>query len=77
MHSKLTERGAQMLDGAPPFLHERFVSRFAQVDAARQAAVIGALEDVADMMGAPAAARAGELVTPIPLEAELKPLDAA
>ena len=77
VHSKLTARGAQMLDGAPPFLHERFVSRFAQVDAARQAAVIGALEDVADMMGAPAAARAGELVTPIPLEAELKPLDAA
>jgi DNA-binding MarR family transcriptional regulator len=57
VHSKLTERGAQMLDGAPPFLHERFVSGFA------------------DMMGAPAARR-GEALPP-PLEAELKPLDAA
>lgn len=75
VHSKLTERGAQMLDGAPPFLHERFVSAFAKVDAARQAAVVAALEQVADMMGAPAARR-GEALPP-PLEAELKPLDAA
>lgn len=75
VHSKLTERGAQMLDGAPPFLHERFVSAFARLDGARQAAVIGAIEEVADMMGAPAARR-GEAL-PAPLEAELKPFDAA
>jgi len=75
VHSKLTERGAQMLDGAPPFLHERFVSGFAKVDAARQSALVAALEQVADMMGAPAARRDEAL--PAPLEAELKPLDAA
>lgn len=75
VHSKLTERGAQMLDGAPPFLHERFVSGFAKVDAARQSALVAALEQVADMMGAPAAHR--DEVLPPPLEAELKPLDAA
>lgn len=77
VHSKLTERGAQMLDGAPPFLHERFVSGFAKIDSARQAALIGALEQVADIMGAPAAGRTESLPAPLPLEAELKPLDAA
>jgi len=75
VHSKLTERGAQMLDGAPPFLHERFVSGFAKVNAERQTALVAALEEVADMMGAPAARRGVTL--PPPLEAELKPLDAA
>jgi len=77
VHSKLTEQGARMLDGAPPFLHERFVSGFAKVDAARQAALIAALEEVADMMGAPAARRSEALPAPLPLEAELKPQDAA
>lgn len=76
VHSKLTERGAQMLDGAPPFLHERFVSGFARVDGARQAALVGALEQVADLMGAPAA-RGEPPPATLPLEAELKPLDAA
>jgi DNA-binding MarR family transcriptional regulator len=75
VHSKLTDRGAQMLDGAPPFLHERFVSGFARIDSARQAALIAALEQVADTMGAPADRR-GEAL-PAPLEAELKPLDTA
>ncbi len=78
VHSRLTEQGARMLDGAPPFLHERFVSGFARLDAARQATVMGALEQVADIMGAPPAARrSGALPAPLPLEAELKPLDAA
>lgn len=76
VHSKLTGRGAQMLDGAPPFLHERFVSGFARLDAARQSALVGALEQVADIMGAPAARRGEALPAPLPLEAELKPLDA-
>jgi len=75
VHSRLTERGAQMLDAAPPFLHERFVSRFAQLDAARQAVLIGALEDVAEMMGAPARREDDALPAPLPLEAEIGPLD--
>jgi hypothetical protein len=75
VHSRLTERGAQMLDAAPPFLHERFVSRFAQRDAARQAVLIGALEDVADMMGAPERRGEDALPAPLPLEAEIGPLE--
>jgi DNA-binding MarR family transcriptional regulator len=71
VHSRLTERGAQTLDAAPPFLHERFVSRFALLDAARQAVLIGALEDVADLMGAAPAPRGEEA---LPLEAEIDPL---
>jgi DNA-binding MarR family transcriptional regulator len=75
VHSRLTERGAQMLDAAPPFLHERFVSRFAQADSERQALLIGALEDVADMMGAPAPRGEELLPAAIPLEAEIGPLE--
>ena len=75
VHSRLTDRGAQMLDAAPPFLHERFVSRFAQLDAARQAVLIGALEDVAEMMGAPAPREGDALPAPLPLEAEIGPLE--
>jgi len=76
VHSRLTERGAQMLDAAPPFLHERFVSRFAQLDTARKAVLIGALEDVADLMGAPTP-KAGEAPpAELPLEAEIGPLEA-
>ena len=77
VHSRLTLRGAQMLDGAPPFLHERFVSAFAQLEAKQQGSLVGALEQVADLMGAPAAPPAPALPAPLPLEAELKPLDAA
>ena len=76
VHSRLTARGAQTLDDAPPFLHERFVSRFAKLDAARQAVLIGALEDVADLMGAPAPRGAELLPVPLPLEAEIGPLEA-
>ena len=65
----------QMLDAAPPFLHERFVSRFARLDAARQAVLIAALEDVAEMMGAPAPHGEDALQAPLPLEAEIGPLE--
>jgi len=75
VHSRLTERGAQMLDAAPPFLHERFVSRFAQLDSERQALLIGALEEVADMMGAPVPRGGQILPAAIPLEAEIGPLE--
>jgi len=77
VHSRLTERGAQMLDAAPPFLHERFVSGFARLNAARQAVLVGALESVADLMGAPTP-KAGEAPpAELPLEAEIDPLEAS
>lgn len=53
VHARLTEKGAQALEAAPPLLHERFVSRFSQLDAARKSAILAALEEVADMMDAP------------------------
>lgn len=65
VHARLTEKGAQLLDAAPPLLHERFVSRFARLDAARKAAILAALEEVADMMDAPPVAEG------LPLDASL------
>ena len=53
VHVKLTDAGARALDAAPPLLHERFVSRFSRLDPARKAAILAALEEVADMMDAP------------------------
>lgn len=73
VHSRLTARGVEVLDAAPPFLHEHFMSCFAQLGAERQAAIIGALEEVADMMGAPHVP-AQPPVAALPLETEfLKP----
>jgi DNA-binding MarR family transcriptional regulator len=66
VHSRLTAAGADVLARAPGFLHERFVRRFAQLPAARQEAMLCALEDVAALMGAPEA-----LPGPVPLEAGL------
>ncbi len=63
VHSRLTPRGAEVLDKAPGFLRERFVQRFARLTPARQEAMLGTLEEVAEMMSAPA--------TPLPTEAEL------
>lgn len=68
VHSRLTPQGAGMLAQAPRFLHERFVLRFAQLPAARQEAMLGALEEVAELMGAPAAPAPA---APLPLEAGL------
>jgi hypothetical protein len=55
-----------VLARSPRFLHERFVQRFADLPAARQAAMLAALEEVAELMGAPEAPPAA-----VPLEAGL------
>jgi len=68
VHSRLTAAGADVLARAPRFLHERFLQRFAQLPAARQEEMLRALEEVAELMGAPAAL-APE--APVPLEAGL------
>jgi len=68
VHSRLTATGASLLDAAPPFLHEQFVSRFAKLDEARKSAIVAAIEDVAEMMGVPAAPETA-LVPELPLEA--------
>jgi DNA-binding MarR family transcriptional regulator len=69
VHSRLTESGVAVLDAAPPFLHERFAARFANLDASRRAGILQALEEVADMMGAPSERLAPTLVSALPLEA--------
>jgi DNA-binding MarR family transcriptional regulator len=68
VHSRLTPLGAKVLERAPRFLHERFVARFAQLSAARQEAMMRALEEVADLMGAP---EVPGPAAPLPLEAGL------
>jgi DNA-binding MarR family transcriptional regulator len=68
VHSRLTAQGAAMLAQAPRFLHERFVLRFAQLPAERQEAMLRALEEVAELMGAPEVAAPA---APLPLEAGL------
>lgn len=66
VHSRLTRKGSEVLAKAPAYLHERFVAGFAQLGPARQETILRALEDVADLMGAPEASPA-----PVPLEAGL------
>ncbi len=68
VHSRLTAAGEHLLDAAPPFLHERFVSRFAILADARKAEIVAAIEDVAEMMGVPPAAES-VLAPDLPLEA--------
>jgi DNA-binding MarR family transcriptional regulator len=68
VHSRLTAAGVKLLEAAPPFLHERFVSRFATLTDARKVAIVAAIEDVAEMMGAPPAAESA-LAPELPLEA--------
>lgn len=52
VHSSLTRTGRAALANLPPLLHERFIRRFEQLGPARQAGIIEALENVADMMQA-------------------------
>lgn len=66
VHSRLTSAGADVLARSPRFLHERFVQGFARLPAARQEAMLRALEEVAELMGAPEAPAAS-----MPLEAGL------
>jgi len=68
VHSRLTAAGIKLLDTAPPFLHERFVSRFATLADARKAVIVAAIEDVAEMMGAPPTVESA-LAPALPLEA--------
>jgi DNA-binding MarR family transcriptional regulator len=68
VHSRLTPAGAAVLAQAPRFLHERFLSRFAQLPAARQEAMLRALVDVPELRGPPATLAPG---APAPLEAGL------
>jgi DNA-binding MarR family transcriptional regulator len=69
VHARLTAAGAAVLAKAPRFLHERFVQRFAQLPLARQESMLRALEEVAELMGAPAAPPPA--AAPLPIEAGL------
>ena len=66
VHSRLTRTGADVLARSPRFLHERFVQGFARLPAARQEVMLRALEEVAELMGAPEVPPAA-----VPLEAGL------
>jgi len=68
VHSRLTARGSEVLAQAPRYLHERFVEGFARLAPARQETILRALEDVAELMGAPATVAPA---APMPLEAGL------
>jgi DNA-binding MarR family transcriptional regulator len=52
VHSQLTAAGRAILRQAPPLLHVRFQERFAGLSRRKQREIIGALDEVAEMMGA-------------------------
>ena len=52
VHTRLTPRGAAVLASAPPLLDEGFRRSLAGLPRAERAALIGALERIADMMDA-------------------------
>jgi DNA-binding MarR family transcriptional regulator len=52
VHLRLTAAGRSALRKAPPLLHERFRRSYASLNPARQRAILNALRDVAEMMGA-------------------------
>jgi DNA-binding MarR family transcriptional regulator len=68
VHSRLTRKGSDVLAKAPGYLHERFVAGFTQLAPARQETILRALEDVAELMGAPQTVASA---APMPLEAGL------
>jgi DNA-binding MarR family transcriptional regulator len=68
VHARLTAKAYDVLAKAPGYLHERFVERFARLAPARQETILRALEDVAELMGAPATVAPA---TAMPLEAGL------
>jgi DNA-binding MarR family transcriptional regulator len=68
VHSRLTAKGSDVLAKAPAYLHERFVEGFARLAPARQETILRALEDVAELMGAPAKVAPA---APLPLESGL------
>jgi len=52
VHARLLAAGREALEKAPPPLHRRFLSRFAQLDRAHQKTIVATLEEVAAMLGA-------------------------
>lgn len=52
VHLRLTPAGRAALRRAPPLLHVEFRRNFAALSAGKQATILGALRDVAEMMGA-------------------------
>ena len=52
VHTRLTRRGAEVLAAAPPLLDESFREALARLPADERSRLIGALETIADMMGA-------------------------
>jgi len=52
VHLRLTPAGRSVLRRAPPLLHTEFRKNFAALSGRKQATILGALRDVAEMMGA-------------------------
>ncbi len=50
VHARLTDPGRARLSAAPPLLHVRFTAAFASLPATRRAMILGALEEVADLL---------------------------
>jgi DNA-binding MarR family transcriptional regulator len=50
VHARLTQAGRARLEGAPPLLHVRFTQAFGGLPPARQALILEALEEVADLL---------------------------
>ena len=52
VNARLTQRGQAVLAEAPTLLHEKFIDRFEGLDRREQAAILEALQRVAEMMDA-------------------------
>ena len=50
VHTRVTERGREVLGSAPPMLHDDFRQRFAALPPEKRAALLAAMTQVADMM---------------------------
>lgn len=50
VHTRVTERGSEVLRSAPPMLHDDFRKRFAALGDDDRARILAAVERVADMM---------------------------
>jgi DNA-binding MarR family transcriptional regulator len=52
VHARVTDKGRDAMQKAPPLLHERFVSTFLELDQANQTRIINTLEEVGELLGA-------------------------
>lgn len=59
VHARLSAHGREVLAAAPPLFAEPFAARFARLPEARRRELVGALEELAEMMDAPDAPLAG------------------